>query len=62
MRIGIINHVPGIAQLLKRLVGADPAHRVVWTALNGADALELCAKDTPDLILMDMVMLAMDGV
>ena len=62
MRIGIVNDLSGIAELLKRIVGADPLNRVVWIARNGAEAVELCAKDTPDLILMDIVMPVMDGV
>ena len=55
MRIGIINDLTGIAELLKRMVGVDPANRVVWIALNGAAAVELCAKETPDLILMGLL-------
>ena len=62
MRIGIVNDLSGIAQLLKRMVDVDPANRVVWIARNGAEAVDLCARDTPDLILMDMVMPVMDGV
>jgi len=62
VRIGIVNDLSGIAELLKRIVGADPLNRVVWIARNGAEAVDLCAKDTPDLILMDIVMPVMDGV
>jgi len=62
VKIGIVNDLPGVAALLQRVVGVDPSHRIVWTALNGAEAVELCAKETPDLILMDMVMPVMDGV
>ena len=62
MRIGIVNDLAGVAALLQRVVSDDPAHRVVWIALNGAEAVEFCAKETPDLILMDMLMPAMDGV
>jgi len=62
VRIGIVNDLAGVAALLQRVVSDDPAHRVVWIALNGAEAIELCAKETPDLILMDMLMPAMDGV
>ena len=62
VRIGIVNDLAAVAELLQRVVCLEPANRVVWIARNGAEAVELCAKDTPDLILMDMVMPAMDGV
>jgi chemotaxis response regulator CheB len=62
VKIGIVNSAAAVAQLLQRVVGVEPANRVVWIALNGATALELCAKETPDLILMDMMMPDIDGV
>jgi two-component system, chemotaxis family, response regulator WspF len=62
MRIGIVNDLPGVARLLQRIVATDPAHEVVWIAHSGAEAVDRCARDTPDLILMDMMMPVMDGV
>jgi chemotaxis response regulator CheB len=62
MRIGIVNDLPGIARLLQRVVTMDPANQVIWIAHSGVAAVELCARDTPDLILMDMMMPVMDGV
>jgi len=56
VRIGIVNDLAGIADLLQRIVRVDPLNRVVWIARNGAEAVALCAQDTPDLILMDIVM------
>ena len=50
MKIGIVNDLPGVAALLRRVVGVDPANQVVWVALNGAEGVELCAKETPDLM------------
>ena len=61
MKIGIVNDLEGIARLLQRVVGIDPKNHVVWIAHNGAEALELCLKETPDLILMDLVMPRMNG-
>jgi two-component system response regulator WspF len=62
VRVGIVNDLPGVAILLQRVVCLDPANRVAWIAHSGAEAVERCARDTPDLILMDIMMPGMDGV
>src|SRR6185503_9908831 len=38
-----------------------PKHSVAWVAHDGAEALTRCARDTPDIILMDLLMPTMDG-
>jgi len=45
--------------LLKSLLKSS--NFIVYEAINGAEAIELAKKHTPDLILMDMVMPVMDG-
>jgi two-component system, chemotaxis family, response regulator WspF len=62
MKIGIVNDAAMTAEVLRRAVVATKEHQVVWTAHSGADAVRLCAKNRPDLILMDLIMPQMDGV
>ena len=62
MRIGIVNDMLLATQALKTAIALQGEHRVLWTAANGAEAVELCAKETPDLLLMDLIMPVMDGV
>src|SRR6185295_18462491 len=62
MRIGIVNDVAMAVEALRRVVALKSEHRVIWVARNGAEAVEQCARETPDLILMDLVMPGMDGV
>jgi two-component system response regulator WspF len=62
MRIGIVNDVVLAMTTLKRVVTATPGLSVAWTAADGAAAVAKAAADTPDVILMDLVMPEMDGV
>ena len=62
MRIGIVNDVKMTVEFLKLIVEETGFHKVAWVAVNGAEAVDKCAVDTPDLILMDLVMPVMDGV
>ncbi|WP_409317661.1 chemotaxis response regulator protein-glutamate methylesterase [Pseudomonas sp. KCJK9016] len=62
MRIAIVNDMPLAVEALRRALAFEPAHQVLWVANNGAEAVRLCAEDTPDLILMDLIMPVMDGV
>ncbi|RON61128.1 chemotaxis response regulator protein-glutamate methylesterase [Pseudomonas fluorescens] len=62
MKIAIVNDMPLAVEALRRALAFEPAHQVVWVAYNGAEAVRLCAENTPDLILMDLIMPVMDGV
>ena len=56
MRIGIVNDMPLAVEAMRRALAYEPAHRVVWVAANGAEALEMCAVHKPDVVLMDLLM------
>src|SRR5712691_10748265 len=62
MNIGIVNDIPLAVEALRRAVTLKPEHHVIWIAKNGAEAVEQCAKETPDLVLMDLLMPGMGGV
>ncbi|HXE39088.1 MAG TPA: chemotaxis response regulator protein-glutamate methylesterase [Azonexus sp.] len=62
MKIGIVNDLPMAVEALRRALTQKPGHQVVWVARNGAEAVEQCARATPDLVLMDLIMPGMDGV
>ena len=61
MRIAIVNDLALAVEVLRRLVRSVPEYEVAWTAANGIEAVEKCARDRPDLILMDLIMPLMDG-
>ncbi len=62
MRIAIVNDVQIAREALRRIICLQPDHQIAWVARDGAEAVEKCAGDTPDLILMDLTMPVMDGV
>jgi chemotaxis response regulator CheB len=62
MRIAIANDMPSVAEALRRAVTSRPGTQVAWIARDGAEAVAMCAAETPDLILMDLIMPKMDGV
>lgn len=62
MRIAIVNDIGMVAEGLRRIIVEARGHEVAWMARDGAEGVAQCAKDTPDLILMDLVMPVMDGV
>lgn len=62
MRIAIANDVPLAVEALRRALTQSPQHEVIWVAKNGAEAVDLCASQPPDLVLMDLLMPVMDGV
>jgi len=59
--IGIVSDQPRETDVLLRRVALTPEHRVVWTATSGADAVDRCAQEPPNLILMGLLA-GMDGV
>src|SRR5436309_10111026 len=62
MRIAIVNDMMLAVEAMRRVVARARDHQLAWIARDGAEAIELCARDTPDLILMDLIMPKMSGV
>ena len=61
MRVAIVNDMPVAIEALQRIIQSNPAHKVIWTAKSGEDSVRLCKTETPDVVLMDLVMPGMSG-
>ena len=62
MRIAIVNDLSESVDILRRIVHSVAEYEIAWIAYNGEDAVNKCALDVPDLILMNLSMPVMDGV
>lgn len=62
MNVAIVA-LPREQAILRRALLACPEHRVAWSVASGEQAIERCAGDAPDLILMGLSLEgAIDGV
>ncbi len=62
MRIAITNDNRANRVVLQHIIKQHPQYSIAWTANDGHEAIIKCKKDTPDIILMDMIMPEMNGV
>lgn len=62
MRIAIVNDRTIEIEALRRVLLTVPGYEVAWIARDGAEAIDRCAKDPPDLLLMALLMPMMDGI
>lgn len=62
MRIALVNDLAMAVESLRRIILSVPGHEIAWVARDGREAVSRCARDLPDLILMDLIMPDMDGV
>jgi len=49
MNIGIVNDLPLAVEALRRAIARRPEHRVLWVATDGAQAIDFCAAQPPDV-------------
>jgi two-component system response regulator WspF len=62
VNIAIVNDLPMATEVLRRILSLSPKYNVMWIAKNGREAVDMCLKARPDLILMDLTMPVMDGI
>ncbi len=62
LTIAIANDAAIAVEALRRVILAIPDYHLLWVASTGVEAVERCAAQCPDLILMDMNMPDLDGV
>jgi DNA-binding NarL/FixJ family response regulator len=53
---------PIIGTLLSKFLATSGGYRLVGVAANGRDALALCRREKPDMLVVDLVMPEMSGI
>jgi len=61
VRVLVVEDSAVVREFLSYILNSDPAIRVIGTANNGTEALQLAEKLKPDVITMDISMPGMDG-
>ncbi len=61
MKIGIVNDTPMMVEVLRRVIAESGRHELIWIARDGEQAVQMCAWQLPDVVLMDLLMPKMDG-
>ena len=62
MNIGIVNDLPLAVEAMRRALALRPEYHVLWVATDGAQAVDFCIAEPPDVVLMDLIMPKFDGV
>ncbi len=62
LKIAVVNDSILAAESLRRVIDSVPEYRLVWVAHDGREAVQKCAGNCPDIVLMDLVMPEMDGI
>ena len=61
-RVVVIDDHVAIVEMLRHVIESSPQYRVVGSADEAAAALELCRREQPDLIVLDLVLPPTSGL
>ena len=62
MKIAIANSDRKTADIIRKVVSQKDGHTIAWIAGDGREAVELCKKNRPEILLMDVRLPILNGV
>lgn len=62
IRIAVVDDHEIVRDGVKMLLEDEPGFQIAFEAETGKEAVELCKKEEPDLVIMDITMPEMDGI
>ncbi|NEQ42595.1 MAG: chemotaxis-specific protein-glutamate methyltransferase CheB [Leptolyngbya sp. SIOISBB] len=60
--LAIVNDTEIAIEALRRAIATVPDYQLTWVARTGSEAVQRCAEQRPDVVLMDINMPHLDGV
>jgi DNA-binding NarL/FixJ family response regulator len=61
VRVVVVDDETDICLMLRLQLSNQPGVEVVATAANGSEAMEVCRRERPDAVVMDLLMPVMNG-
>ena len=61
LRVVVVDDQPDFRMLLQHVLGSDDRFDFAGEAANGKEAIALCARVCPDVVVLDLDMPEMDG-
>lgn len=56
MRVAVASASQYLSDGLRKLLADDARHQLAWTAYSREEVMQRCARDTPDLLLLDVAL------
>ena len=60
-KIAMVHHDVAALKILRQVVAQEADYTIAWTTGNGVEALGMCRRDPPDMLLADLALAGMDG-
>jgi two-component system response regulator WspF len=61
MRLAVAHHDAPTLDAIKRIVATISGYDIIWTAADGAEAIQKCQREKPELLLLDLALPNLDG-
>jgi DNA-binding NarL/FixJ family response regulator len=62
IRVAVVDNLPVVRTGLAIVLNAFDDFELIGQASDGIEAIALCTRESPDVVLMDLVMPGMDGI
>jgi two-component system response regulator WspF len=61
LKIALVHHDVAALRILRQVITLEADYTVAWITGSGVEALGMCRRDPPDILLVDLALADMDG-